>query len=73
MKKPFAPLGCIIQAHVKPNNQNLVARADAGFNLGTSMEHHRCYLIYITKTQSTRVSDTVAFQHQYITKPRHLT
>jgi hypothetical protein len=33
------------------------------------MEHHRCYRVYITKTQSTRVSDTVAFQHQYITNP----
>jgi hypothetical protein len=33
------------------------------------MEHHRCYRIYNTKTCSTRISDTVAFQHQYITNP----
>jgi hypothetical protein len=33
------------------------------------MEHHRCYPVFITKTRSTRVSDTVAFQHQYITNP----
>jgi hypothetical protein len=73
MKKSFAPLGCSIQALVKPiNRRTWDARADAGFNLGTSMEHHRCYRVYITKTHSTRVSDTVAFQHQYITKPHHL-
>jgi hypothetical protein len=33
------------------------------------MEHHRCYRVYITKTRSTRISDTVFFQHQYITNP----
>jgi len=70
MKKPFAPLGCAIQAHVKPDDRHSWdARADAGFSLGTSMEHHRCYRVYITKTRATRISDTVAFQHQYITNP----
>ena len=70
MKKPFAPLGCAVQAHVKPNDRRTWdARADAGFNIGTSMEHHRCYRIYISKTRATRISDTVAFQHQYITNP----
>jgi hypothetical protein len=33
------------------------------------MEHHRCFRVYITKTRSTRISDTVHFKHQYITKP----
>jgi hypothetical protein len=33
------------------------------------MEHHRCYRVYITRTGSTRISNTVAFQHQYITNP----
>ena len=70
MKKPFAPLGCAVQVHVKPDDRHTWdARADAGFNLGTSMEHHRCYRIYITKTRATRISDTVAFQHQYIKNP----
>jgi hypothetical protein len=70
MKKQFAPLGCAIQVHVKPDNRHTWdAWADSGFNLGTSMEHHRCYRVYITKTRATRISDTVAFQHQYITTP----
>ncbi len=70
MKKPFAPLGCAIHSHVKPDNcRSWDARSNAGFNLRTSMEHHCCYRIYITKTRATRVSDTVNFKHQYITNP----
>jgi len=42
---------------------------DAGFSLGTSMEHHRCFRVYVTKTRATRISDTVHFKHQYITNP----
>jgi hypothetical protein len=62
MKKPFAPLGCAVQVHTKPDDRHTWdARADSGFNLGTSMEHHHCYRLYITKTR--------AFQHQYITTP----
>jgi hypothetical protein len=53
-KKPFAPLGCVIHSHVKPDDhRSWDARANAGFNLGTSMEHHRYYCVYITKMQAT--------------------
>jgi hypothetical protein len=70
MKTPFAPLGCAIKAHVKPDDHRTWdARSDAGYSLGTSMEHHRCFRVYITKTRSTRISNTVHFKHQYITKP----
>ncbi len=44
--------------------------ADKGFNIGTAMEHHRCFHIYIVKTTATRVSDRVFFKHQYITNPQ---
>jgi hypothetical protein len=33
------------------------------------MKHHRYFWVYITKTQATRISDTVFFKHQYITNP----
>jgi hypothetical protein len=39
MRKPFAPLGCAIQTHVKPDDR----LSWDTFNLGTSMEHHRCF------------------------------
>jgi hypothetical protein len=69
-KKPFAPLGCTIQAHVKPEDHHTWdTQSDAGFSLGTSMEHHQFFRVYITKTQATRISDTVFFKHQCITNP----
>ncbi len=70
MKKPFAPLGCTIHSHVKPeDHRSWDARANAGFNLGTSMKHHHCYRVYITKMRATQVSNIVIFKHQYITNP----
>jgi hypothetical protein len=70
MKKPFGPLGCAIKAHVKPDDRRTWdTRSDAGFSLGTSMQHHRCFRMYITKTRATRISNTVYFKHQYITNP----
>jgi hypothetical protein len=70
MKKPFAPLRCAIKAHVKPEDRRTWdTRSDAGFSLGTSMQHHRCFCMYITKTRATRISDTVFVKHQYITNP----
>ncbi len=68
MKKPFMPIGCAVQIHVKPKSRRTWdTHTKAGFNLGTSMEHHQCFKIYVTKTRATRVSDTVFFKHQYIT------
>ena len=52
MRKPFAPIGCAIQMHVKPDKcQSWDTRSEPGFNLGTSMEHHRCcFRVYVTRT-----------------------
>ncbi len=71
MKRPFAPLGCTVMTHVKPKNQRTWdIHADVGFNIGTAMEHHCCFHVYITKTRATRVSNAVFFKHQYITNPQ---
>jgi hypothetical protein len=70
MRKPFAPIGCAIQTHVKPDDRlSWDTRSEPGFNLGTSMEHHCCFRVYVTRTRATRISDTVFFKHQYITNP----
>jgi len=70
MKKPFAPLGCAIEAHVKLDDRRTWdTRSDAGFSLGTSIEHHHCFRVYVAKTRATRISETVHFKHQYITNP----
>jgi hypothetical protein len=58
-------------AHVKPKNRRTWDNhGEVGFNIGTSMEHHRCFHVYIVKTRATRVSDSIFFKHQYITNPQ---
>jgi hypothetical protein len=70
MCKPFAPIGCAVQTHLKPNNRHMWdTRLEPGFNLGTSMEHHCCFRVYVTRTRATRISDSVFFKQQYITNP----
>ncbi len=71
MKRPFAPLGCSVMAHVKPKNcQSWDIHGNIGFNIAMAIEHHRCFHIYIVKTRATRISDLVFFKHQYITNPQ---
>jgi hypothetical protein len=68
MQKPFAPIGCEVQTHLKPDNHlSWDTRSEPGFNLGTSMEHHQCFRVYVTRTRATRISNTIVFEHQYIT------
>jgi hypothetical protein len=70
MQKPFAPIGCAVQTHVKPDNHlSWDTRSEPGFNLGTSMEHHQCFRVYVIRTRATKISDTIMFKHQYITSP----
>jgi hypothetical protein len=70
IQKLFAPIGCVVQTHVKPNDRlSWDTRSEPGFNLGTSMEHHQCFRVYVTRTRATRISDTIVFKHQYITSP----
>ncbi len=70
MQKPFAPIGCAVQRHVKLNNHlSWDTRSEPGFNLGTSMEHHQCFRVYVMRTRATRISNTIVFKHQYITSP----
>ena len=58
-------------AHVKPKNRpTWDVHGKVGFSIGTAMEHHRCFNVYIVKTRATRVSDSVFFKHQYITNPQ---
>jgi hypothetical protein len=71
MKRPFAPLGCAVTAHVEPKNrQSWDVHGNVGFNIGTAIEHHRCFHVYIVKTRATRISKLVFFKHQYITNPQ---
>jgi hypothetical protein len=70
MRKPFPPLGYAAQTHVKPDvHQTWDYFSKYGFNIGTSMEHHRCFKVYIIETGATEISNKVFFKHQYLTNP----
>ncbi len=62
MQKPFAPISCAVQTHVKPDNHlSWDTKLEPGFNLGTSMEHHQCSRVYVMRTRATRISNTILF------------
>ena len=69
-KTPLAPLGCAVQLYESNTRRGTWAEHSTdGWYIGTLMEHYRCHRIYVKKTRSERISDTVFFKHKYITQP----
>ena len=69
-RMPLAPMGCAVQVHNSTNRRLTWAEHSLdGWYLKTSEEHYRCHVVFIKKTRSERISDTVVFQHRYITNP----
>ena len=70
MLKPLAPLGYPVQVHEKPGKRGTWAEHSVdAWNLGTLLEHHRYFIVYSKFTRSTRIANTVYFQHKYLTSP----
>jgi hypothetical protein len=69
-KIPLAPMGCAVQIH-KSSEQwgTWAANTMNWWYLQTSPEHYWCHQIYVKKTKSERISDTVFFKHRYLTQP----
>ncbi len=66
---PLAPMGCAVQIHKKSEKRGSWAfNSINGWYSRTSPEHYQCHVIYIKKTRSERISDTVHFNHKYITQ-----
>ena len=40
-----------------------------GYHIGVSLEHYRCYRIWIKEMRSERIRNTVIFKHNYLTMP----
>jgi hypothetical protein len=61
-RAPMAPPGTIIIAHETPNHRLTWAPAGQdGWYIGPALEHYRCYRVYINKTRSEIVVETVVF------------
>ncbi len=67
---PLAPMGCAVQLYESINRCRTWAdNSTDKWYLGTSNKHYRCHIIYVKKTRSKRISDTVFFKHRCITQP----
>jgi hypothetical protein len=61
-KTSFAPPGCKIIAHEKPEKQRTWAPyGQHGYSLCPVMHHYRCQNVYISATASERIVDTLEF------------
>jgi hypothetical protein len=62
---PFAPLGCKVEAHVTPGNQETWApHTVSGFYVGKVWKHYCCQEIYTCYTKHTRTCLTAFFKHK---------
>jgi hypothetical protein len=69
-RTPMAPPGTKIVVHEKPKNQRTWnPHGIDGWYLGPATEHYRCYRVFINKTHSERIANTVEFFPQEIELP----
>jgi hypothetical protein len=62
-KMPLALMGCAVQIHKSSEQRGTwAANTIDGWYLQTSPEHYQCHQIYVKKTKSERISDTVFFK-----------
>jgi hypothetical protein len=67
---PLAPMGCAVQMHESTNRQKTWdPHSLDGWYLSTSTKHYHYHKIFCRKMRSEQISDTVFFQHCYITQP----
>jgi hypothetical protein len=69
-RAPTAPPGTRIIAHEAPGRRRTWApHGQDGWYIGPALEHYQCYTVYITKTNSNRIVETVKKIPQKITLP----
>jgi hypothetical protein len=67
---PWHPLGTRIIAHETSGRRRTWApHGQDGWYIGPALEHYRCYTVYITKTRSNRIVETVEFFPNKFTLP----
>jgi hypothetical protein len=69
-RAPMAPPGTRIIAHETTSRRRTWApHGQDGWYIGPALEHHRCYTVYITKTRSNIIVETVDFSPKKFTLP----
>jgi hypothetical protein len=66
----MAPPGARIISHETPGRRRTWSpHGQDGWYIGPALEHYRCYTVYITKTRSNRIVETVEFSPHKFTLP----
>jgi hypothetical protein len=61
-KTPFAPPGTRVVVHEKPDTRRTWdSHGVDGWYIGRAPKHYRCHRVYVSKTASERIADTVDF------------
>jgi hypothetical protein len=70
-RAPMAPPGTRIIAHETPGRRRTwTPHGQDGWYIVTALEHYRCYnMVYITKTRSNRIVETMDFFSQKVILP----
>ena len=67
---PLAPPGMRVVAHVKPaQRESWAPHGLDGFYVGPALDHYRCYKVWVIKTETVRITDTVAWHPHNIIIP----
>jgi hypothetical protein len=61
-RTPIAPMGYRVLVHVKPDKRGTWdPKAEDGYYIGPAPNHYRCYKVYITDSEATRITDTITW------------
>ena len=70
LETPIAPIGTRVMVFVPPEKRESWApHALKGWYVGPSFIHYRCYRVYIEKTKSVRVTDSIQWLNDPINLP----
>jgi hypothetical protein len=69
-RTPLAPPGTRVVAHVKPKARRTWApHGEDVWYVGPEKYHYRCYIVWMTGTNKTRIVDTLDFFPQHVKMP----
>ena len=67
---PIAPIGTRVEVYESAEaRESWAPHSLAGFYLGPSLNHYRCYRVFVVQTQSVRVSDSLDWFPQSVRMP----
>ena len=67
---PIGPAGCRLLIHIKPNiRQTWYFRGRNWYSIGPALHYYICHTVVDATTKADIISDTVEYQHSYLSQP----